>query len=204
MTPYLIGIVGGSGSGKSYTLNKLLDRLGSEHVAVVAQDNYYKPMEVQPKDPQGIQNFDLPESMDFDALVSDISGLLEGKTIRRLEYGFNNPDKEDKWLVVEPRPIVIIEGIYVFHDKRIDERLDCRVFVDANYPVMIRRRVLRDFKERGYNLDDVLYRYENHVMPAYEKYIVPLRSTADIVIPNNGSLDVALDVLSNHLKAQLA
>lgn len=201
--PYLIGIVGGSGSGKSYFLHRLLEKLGKEQVCLVSQDNYYRPLSEHPIDANGIRNFDLPQSIDFDAFSSDIQALLNGKTVRRPEYTFNNPEREAQEIVMESRPAIIAEGLYIFHDERVNKHIDCKVFVDAHYPVMIRRRILRDYDERGYQLEDVLYRYENHVMPAFEKYISPLRNHADIVVPNNGDIEVALNVLSHHIKAVL-
>lgn len=155
-------------------------------------------------DEQGIRNFDLPQSIDFDAFVHDIEQLMNGHTVSRPEYTFNNPEREPEEIVVEARPTIILEGLYVLYDERVTQHIDCKVFVDAHYPVMIRRRIARDHAERGYNLDDVLYRYENHVMPAFERYIAPLRSHADIIVPNNGNIDIALEVLTHHLKAKLA
>lgn len=201
--PYLVGIVGGSGSGKSYLLNRLFERLGSENLCIVSLDNYYRSLEHHPIDAKGIRNFDLPVSIDFNVFSQHVTDLLEGKTVEKEEYTFNNADREPNLIVMESRPVVILEGIYVLYDERVSKHIDCKVFIDVPYPTMIRRRVMRDYAERGYDLEDVLYRYENHVMPAFERYIAPYRNHADIIVPNQGDIEVALDMLTNHLNTQL-
>ncbi len=199
----MIGIMGGSGSGKSYFLHRLLERLGEQHVSLVSQDNYYRPLDEHPLDENGVRNFDLPESIDFTAYNADVDRLIAGEAVTRQEYTFNNTARSPKQIHVASRPAVVLEGLYVLHPKSLPERIDCKVFVEAPYPVMIRRRILRDYQERGYRLDDVLYRYENHVMPAFERYLQPLKAQAHLVIPNYNTIDVALDVLANHIEAKI-
>jgi uridine kinase len=202
MKPYIVGITGGSGSGKTYVLKRLVEQLGASHICMVSQDNYYKDRSLQPKDHNGIENFDLPESIDLDAFAQDLEQLKQGKTIRRKEYTYNNKAKEAAELVFEPRPIIIVEGIFILHHKHVSEALDLKVFLDVKDHIKLKRRILRDQRERGYDLDDVLYRFENHVMPTYERYIQRHRTEADIVINNNERVDKALDVLVTFLKAQ--
>jgi uridine kinase len=201
--PYLVGITGGSGSGKTYFLNKLMEQVGVENVCLISQDNYYRPREEQPLDAQGIPNFDLPESIDDAEYSRDILALCEGKTVYREEYTFNNPNVVPRQLVFEPRPLLIIEGLFVFYFQEISKLLDLKIFVDAKIPVKMRRRIIRDNRERGYDLEDVLYRYENHVLPTYERYLMPFYHTADLVVPNNLDCKVALEVISFHLKNKI-
>ncbi len=204
MEPYIIGVTGGSGSGKTYFLKKLLENVGTENVCLISQDNYYRPRNEQEKDENGIENFDRPESIDYKQFAKDIRSLRKGETVYRSEYTFNNPDKEPELLVFEPRPIVLLEGIFVLHFKEIADVINLKLFIDAKPHIKIKRRIMRDNIERGYNIEDVLYRYEKHVMPSYEKYIESHRTNADLVINNNNYFDTALEVLLAFLKNKVA
>ncbi|MEN8250579.1 MAG: uridine kinase [Bacteroidota bacterium] len=202
-SPFLIGITGGSGSGKTRFLKGLLSQFDESEVCLVSQDNYYKKRSDQPVDGKGIKNFDLPDSIDFDEYKKDIIALKEGKTVSREEYTFNNPDSNPKHIVLNPAPVMVVEGIFVFYYKEIADLLDLKVFIDAKDYIKLKRRIIRDDKERGYDLDDVLYRYENHVMPTYEKYIEPYKSSADLIIPNHTDFEEALEVLSAFIRSKV-
>lgn len=201
--PYLVGITGGSGSGKTYFLNQLLDGVGKENICLVSQDNYYRPLREQPVDKNGVSNFDTPDSLDFRAYTQDIMALCANRTIERQEYTFNSPTIKPRMLVFEPRPIIIVEGIFVLYYKEIAKLMDLKLFIEAKEAIKIKRRIIRDNKERGYDLDDVLYRYENHVLPAYENYIEPVKGYADLIIPNNKQCKRALRVMVSHLKSRI-
>lgn len=201
--PYLVGITGGSGSGKTYFLNQLLEGVGRENICLVSQDNYYRPLRDQPVDKNGVSNFDTPESLDFVAYTQDVMALCAGQTVTREEYTFNSPIIKPKTLVFESRPIILVEGIFVLHYKEIAKLMDLKLFIEAKEAIKIKRRIIRDNKERGYDLDDVLYRYENHVLPAYEKYIEPVKGFADLIIPNNKYCKRALRVVISHLKSKM-
>ena len=184
-SPYIIGITGGSASGKTRFLNSLLQNFSSNDVCLISQDNYYKPRHEQPIDENGVSNFDTPDSIDFEAYANDISMLSKGEEVKRQEYTFNNSKAVPKQLVFKSSPIIVVEGIFVFYIREIAKMLDLKVFIDAKEHIKLKRRIIRDDKERGYDLDDVLYRYESHVMPTYEKYILPFKADADLIIPNN-------------------
>jgi len=201
--PYLVGIIGGSGSGKTYFLNRLLEGLGAENACLISQDHYYKPKEEQPVDKNGWVNFDLPQSIDEAALTHDIRRLMRGEEVVRQEYTFNNAEKVPEQLLFSPRPVIIIEGLFVCSFLKVSEMLDLRVFIETKMHLKIKRRIIRDSIERGYDLDDVLYRYEHHVAPAYEKYVAPYRDEADLIVPNNTTCDTAASVLVNHLNTFL-
>jgi uridine kinase len=201
--PYLVGITGGSGSGKTYFLNQLLDGVGKENICLISQDNYYRPLRDQPVDKNGVSNFDTPESLDFVAYTKDVMALCAGQTIERQEYTFNSPTVKPKILVFESRPIIIVEGIFVLYYKEIAKLMDLKLFIEAKEAIKIKRRIIRDNKERGYDLNDVLYRYENHVLPAYENYIEPVKGFADLIVPNNKQCKRALRVVISHLKSKL-
>ena len=199
-TPYIIGITGGSGSGKTRFLHRLLDQFTASEVCLVSQDNYYRTRDEQPVDANGIKNFDLPESIDFAEFKKDIIALKEGNSVSRLEYTFNNPKATPKQIELHPAPVLVVEGIFVLHDQEIAKVLDLKVFIEAQDYIKLKRRIIRDDKERGYDLDDVLYRYEHHVMPTYDKYIKPYKKDADIIIPNNTDFSQAMEVLSSFIR----
>ncbi|MEQ8519662.1 MAG: uridine kinase [Cytophagales bacterium] len=201
--PYLIGITGGSASGKTLFINELINRFTSEEICLVSQDHYYLDREDQPKDKNGIENFDLPQSIDHKAFYKDLGELRSGKTVRRKEYTFNNPDKIPDTLTFSPAPIIVAEGLFAFYKAEYLKLYDLKLFIEASEPVKLIRRINRDNNERGYDINDVLYRYENHVYPTYEKYVKPFQSEADIIIPNHTSFEKALNVLVSHLKTFL-
>ncbi|HAA10854.1 MAG TPA: uridine kinase [Cytophagales bacterium] len=202
-SPFTIGISGGSASGKTTFLNALMARLNSDLVCLVSQDNYYRPRHLQPTDDSGVQNFDTPNSIDFEQYANDLRTLQSGKTVERSEYTFNNPNIEPRLLQLNPAPIIIVEGIFVFYLPQISKLLDFKVFIDAQEHIKLSRRIKRDREERGYDLEDVLYRYERHVAPSYQRYIEPFKFEADVIIPNNESFDQALDMLVTYIKTKI-
>lgn len=200
--PFIVGITGGSASGKTLFLEQLLNTFEEDEVCLISQDNYYKPLHLQPKDENGIENFDVPQSIDFEEYASDIRKIQSGETIYRKEYTFNNTSKTPKTLTFNSAPIVVVEGIFVFYYPELTELLDLKIFIDAKDHIKLKRRIIRDKVERGYDLDDVLYRYEKHVMPTYEKFIKPFKNEADLIIPNNHNFDKGLEVVKCYLQAK--
>jgi uridine kinase len=201
--PYTIGITGGSGSGKTYFLKNLAERFTDQEVCFISQDNYYHPREQQVEDDRGVKNFDLPGAIDHEAFYRDIQLLKRGEVLRIQEYTFNNPGVQPKILVFKPAPVLIIEGLFVQYFPEIDQELDLKIFIEAKDYVKLSRRIRRDNEERGYDLDDVLYRYQHHVMPVYENLIDPLKHKADLVIPNNSHFHRALEIIMLAIRAKL-
>ena len=199
MRPYIIGITGGSGCGKTLLIKRIIKDLSTDKVCLVSQDNYYRPRKEQPVDDKGLQNFDRPESIDIKKFTHDLNKLVNGEVIRIKEYTFNNPDLDSKIIEFKPAPVIILEGIFIFHVTEISKWIDLKLFVDAPEHIMLKRRIIRDQKERGYDLDDVLYRYEHHVMPAYNKYILPYRSKSDLIINNHENFDEGIRVIKSHI-----
>jgi len=203
-TPFTIGITGGSGSGKTYLIEKLSAAFQPNEVCLISQDNYYRKREEQLTDANGVKNFDLPSAIDHEHFQRDLHALKNGRQVKLLEYVFNNPNATPRTLMLNPAPILIVEGIFVQYFKEIESQLDLKIFIEAKDHVKLSRRIKRDNEQRGYDLDDVLYRYQYHVMPVYETHIEPLKHNADLVIPNNSQFDRAIEVLVLSLKARLA
>jgi uridine kinase len=198
--PYIVGISGGSASGKTSFLNQLKEELPFESLCVVSQDNYYRPREFQEKDENGQFNFDLPTSIDRSAFYTDMERLSAGESLSIKEYSFNNASRIANSILLEPAPIIVMEGLFIFHYEEIRNELDLKVYIEARDEVKLERRLKRDKDERGYPEDTVLYQWRNHVMPSYQRYLRPYRDDADIIITNNVSYKKGLMVLVNHLK----
>jgi len=201
--PFFIGLTGGSGSGKTSFLKQLVAEVGAENICLFSQDNYYFPIETQEKDAHDVENFDMPQSIDLESFKDDIFKVAKGETVVRDEYVFNNLDKEPGKVIYEPRPIILIEGLFAFYVNELKEILDLKLFIETKDLLKLKRRILRDKEERGYDVEDVLYRYEHHVMPSYEKYIKPHRDDADLIVCNNQTFEKALHVLSVFLKTKI-
>lgn len=201
--PYVVGVAGGSASGKTSFLRDLVKRLPAGTVALVSQDNYYQPREMQQRDESGEINFDLPTSVDREKIYTDLCRLLNGECIDRAEYTFNNPAATPKSVHIEPAPIIVMEGLFVFYYSEIRKLLDLKVYIDARDEVKLKRRILRDALERGYPESTVRYQWDNHVMPSYRKFLKPYRDTSDVIITNNKKYDRGLEVLISHLQTKL-
>lgn len=194
---YIIGITGGSGSGKTTLLKYIAEMFSREQICIISQDDYYRPREEQKIDEKGIKNFDLPYSIDNEAFAKDIQRLIKGETVTRQEYVFNNAESVPEIRTFRPAPVLIVEGLFIFHFEEIKKLIDLKIFVHAPDHLKIIRRIRRDRIERNYPLDDVLYRYEHHVQPSYKKYIEPYLEQADIIINNHNeqSLQNGLKVI---------
>lgn len=201
--PYVVGVAGGSASGKTSILNELMSCFGANQIALISQDNYYYERERQFQDVNGEINFDLPNAIDRESLSKDVADLIEGKIVVKKEYTFNNPSAEPKMVSIQPAPILIIEGLFVFHYVELAAKMNLKVYVDALEDVKLKRRIVRDLTERGYPESDVRYRWKNHVMPSYYNYLKPHKRHCDIIVNNNSSYRNGLKVLVNHLKASL-
>ena len=198
--PLIIGITGGSGSGKTTFINALKKVFNKKELCVISQDDYYRPIDQQPIDKEGVEDFDRPKSINKEDFVRDVKKLIKGQKVKRKEYVFNNKKVKPKTLVFRPAPIILVEGIFVFHFKKMQPLLDLKIFLDAKENLKVIRRIKRDKVERNYPLDDVLYRYEHHVMPTFEKYILPYRDEADIVVNNNAEMSKGLAVVKGYIR----
>ncbi|GAA4918262.1 uridine kinase [Mucilaginibacter defluvii] len=193
--PYIVGIAGGSGSGKTFFLKCFLKHFSNNEVALVSQDDYYFPVgHTMTAEENKLYNFDLPDTIDHTHFENDIEALLNNQSINKLEYTFNNPNAKPKTLEIKSAPILIVEGLFILHFRKIADMLDLKVFIDADEDVALQRRLKRDLIERGYSNDDVHYKWINHVVPAYKEYLLPYKNECHKVVINNGH--VAEDIIS--------
>jgi uridine kinase len=195
----VIGIAGGSGSGKTTLLRALLGHFRPDQICLVSQDNYYHPKEAQAADENGVINFDLPTSIDRAHFTRDLKDLLSGKPIEKLEYNFNNPAWAPASITVYPAPVIIMEGLFVFHFEEIRTLLDFKVYLEAHHETRLERRIRRDGEERGYGEAEVRYQWDNHVRPAEIQYMEPYRAECDLIIDNTHSFDEGLQRLTERI-----
>ncbi|MCB0525240.1 MAG: uridine kinase [Saprospiraceae bacterium] len=200
----VIGISGGSGSGKTSFIRHLRQMFSEEEVCILSQDDYYLPRENQFKDQNGEYNFDLPKSFNKKKFRADVEQLIAGKPVTIEEYTFNNPKVKPKTLTFQPAPVLVVEGLFVFHFKKVAPLLDLKIFINTKENLKVIRRIHRDQVERGYPIEDVLYKYQHHVLPSFERYILPYKEEADIIINNNQDFKIGLEVLEGYLRNRLA
>ena len=197
--PFVIGICGGSGSGKTTLLKRLSESFTSLNTSVFSMDNYYLPIEKQAKDSNGIVNFDLPTALNEQKLTSDLEKLIQGESIEVKEYFFNAPPDKNVLITIDPSDIIIVEGLFLFYYKKVFSALDYSVFVDVDHKIQLDRRLYRDQETRGYKRSDILYQWDNHVLPCYENYIEPFRPNADFIFRNDQNADEDFESLRNNL-----
>jgi uridine kinase len=184
--PFIIGIAGGSGSGKTFFLKCFLEHFTNGEVCLVSQDDYYIPVaHNMTAEENKLYNFDLPGTIDYQHFKEDISKLLNKETIYKKEYTFNNPYTTPKLLEIKPAPILIVEGLFILHFREIAKLLDLKIFIEADEEIALVRRLKRDLIERGYSHEDAMYKWINHVVPAYKEFLLPYREECDQVITNN-------------------
>ncbi|MCX6189151.1 MAG: uridine kinase [Bacteroidetes bacterium] len=203
MEPYIVGITGGSASGKTSFLNALNADFSKEEVCLISFDNYYKPLAQIPLDPNGQPNFDEPEALDIEAVVNDLEKLKNGQSYERAEYNFNLENWVPKILKHHSAKIIIVEGLFIFSEPEILKHLNLRIYIDAKDDLRWHRRVSRDRTERNVDAVTSKYQWQNHVEPSESKYLIPYKEIADIIILNNTSFDVGLQILKNHFKQQI-
>lgn len=192
--PYVIGIAGGSGSGKTFFLNCFLEHFSTDEVCLISQDDYYFPVAAgMTAEENKLYNFDLPTTIDEEAFIADARKLLNHQTVYKKEYTFNNASAVPKMLEIKPAPVMIVEGLFILHFKAMAEMLDLKIFIDTEEEVALHRRLKRDLLERGYSEDDVRYKWGNHVMPAYKEFLLPYKPVSDRIVMNN--TQIAEDII---------
>ena len=205
MKPLVIGIAGGTGSGKTTLTRKLMARFGSD-VCVVYHDNYYKKHVGMTYDERAALNYDHPDAFDTALMVDDLKRLINGEAISCPVYDYTIHNRSEDTVEVRPAKVVIVEGILIFENAPLRELMDIRVFVDTDADVRILRRILRDVKKRERSLDSVINQYLTTVKPMHEQFVQPSIRHAHIVVPEGGhnmvALDMIMDRISHHIAAQ--
>lgn len=192
--PYVIGIAGGSGSGKTFFLNCFLEHFAADEVCLISQDDYYIPVAAgMTAEENKLYNFDLPKTIDAEAFMADAQKLLNHQTVYKKEYTFNNAAAVPKMLEIKSAPVIIIEGLFILHFTALAEMLDMKIFIDSEEEIALHRRLKRDLIERGYSAEDVHYKWTNHVMPAYNEYLLPYKPICDKIVVNN--TQIAEDII---------
>lgn len=199
MEPIIIGIAGGTGSGKSTFTNKIKEAFADD-TTVIYYDNYYKAQDELPFEERKLQNYDHPDAFETDLLLEHLQKLKNGESVECPIYDYTIHNRSKEVTVINPSPVIIIEGILVLQDARLRNQMDIKVYVDADADERILRRVIRDVEERGRDLQGIVDQYLTTVKPMHYVYVEPTKAMADVVI-NSGMNDVAFDVVSAKIRS---
>lgn len=199
----IIGIAGGTGSGKTTVVNQIIEELKHEEVDVISQDSYYQDTTHLSFEDRKKINFDHPKSIDFDLLVSHLQDLKAGKNIQQPVYSFKEHNRTGETITIEPRKVIIVEGILILTHPDIREMFDIKIYVHADSDERLIRRLKRDIAERGRDLDEVLNRYQTTLKPMHQQFIEPTKEFADIIIPTNRYNTVAIDIVQTIIRQRL-
>ena len=198
--PVLILVAGGSASGKSTVVEEILDKAGLDDVLIIKHDDYYLDQAHLPLNVRFLTNYDHPSSLDNQLLYEHLIKLLEGQAIDKPTYDFVNHTRAHNVEHVEPKPIIIVEGILILENEKIRELSSMNLFVELDDDTRFIRRMLRDMRERGRSLESIISQYEKTVKPMYHKHIKPTKRYADVIIPNDRKHDIAVDLIVTKIK----
>ena len=199
----IIGIGGGTGSGKTTVVNQILSEFPAGEVQVISQDSYYKDTSHLSFEERCEINFDHPKSIDFKLLKTHLKALKNGENIKQPVYSFKTHTRTGETTITEPKKVVIVEGILILSDTKLRSLFDIKIFVHADSDERLMRRLKRDIAERGRDLDEVLERYQTTLKPMHQQFIEPMKAFADIIIPNNHYNTVAVNVVKSIINEQL-
>jgi len=191
----IIGIAGGTGSGKTTVVHQIMNELPETEVGIISQDSYYKANDHLNMDERALINFDHPRAIDFDLLCSDLKELKAGNSINQPVYSFVHHNRTDDYILTHPRKVMIVEGILILSNPELRNLFDIKIFVHADSDERLIRRLKRDIVERGRDMDEVLQRYQTTLKPMHEQFIEPSKAYADIIIPNDKYNTVAIDIV---------
>ena len=198
----VIGIAGGTGSGKTTLMDNLMKRFGSD-VTVLSHDNYYRRRDDMTLEERSKVNYDEPAALETDLMVRHLDLLRQGQAIECPVYDFSQHNRSNKTTTIEPKRVIIVEGILIFEDDALRDLMDIRIFVDTDADVRLGRRILRDVEERGRTLQSVLDQYQTTVKPMHEMYVEPSKKYAHLVVPEGGKNFVALDMILSRIERHL-
>ena len=198
----VIGIAGGTGSGKTTLMRSLTEKFGG-NIAVISHDNYYKAHDDMPMEDRAKLNYDEPAAFDTDMLVEQLRLLKQGRTIHCPVYDFSVHNRTKETIEITPKKVIIVEGILIFADPALCREMDIKIFVDTDADVRLARRIRRDVRKRGRSLDSVLEQYLTTVKPMHEQYVEPSKKNADLVVLEGGKNVVALDMIMNRIQRHI-
>ena len=199
----ILGIAGGTGSGKTTVVNQILNELPADEICVISQDSYYKATDNLSYKERTKINFDHPDAIDFDLLVAHLNQLKKGEIIEQPVYSFVTHNRTKDVLITHPRKVVIVEGILIFNNKQLRDLFDIKIFVHADADERLIRRLRRDIEERGRDVSEILSRYQNTLKPMHQQFIEPTKNYADIIIPNDRYNTVAVDIVRTIISQKL-
>ena len=203
MTPFLIGIAGGTGSGKTTVANAIAKRVGEERIAILSHDSYYRDFVDLPKDILDRQNFDHPDSLESELLVRHVKALKQGMVVETPIYDFRVHRRATETRRVEPRKVILVDGILIYAEPELRKLFDVRIYVDTDADIRLIRRLKRDLAERGRTVESVVTQYESTVRPMHMEFVEPSKRYADLIVPEGGENTVALDFLFARLRELL-
>ena len=198
----MIGIAGGTGSGKTTLMKNLVERFG-DVVTVVSHDNYYKRHDEMTYEERCLINYDEPAAFENDLMAQHLDQLRRGESVECPVYDYTVHNRSDETVVIPSRRVILVEGILIFADEQLRERMDIRIFVDTDADIRLCRRIKRDVNKRSRSLESVLTQYQQTVKPMHEKYVEPSKKFANVVVPEGGKNEVALDMIVERIKKHL-
>lgn len=198
--PVVIGIAGGSGSGKSTVLQHIIRAFGTDPIAVLDHDAYYRDLSHLPPDERAQFNFDHPDALETDLMCEHLDRLTAGETIEKPVYDFTTHTRQSETETIEPRPVILIEGILVLAERSLEKRMDIRIYVDAADDIRLMRRIRRDMEERGRTIEGILRQYERTVRPMHLEFVEPSKREADVIIPRGGHNEVAIEMVMSRIQ----
>ena len=199
----VIAVAGGSASGKTTVIKEIYDALGGEDIAIIKHDDYYKDQSHLTREERKLTNYDHPSSLENELLISQLKDLIDGKSIKKPTYDFMLQTRSDKYEIVEPKKVIILDGILILEDERIRELADIKIFVECDEDLRLIRRIKRDMVERGRSFDHIIEQYLTTVKPMYHHFVSKTKRYADIINPNDFSHSVATDLLIEKIKSIL-
>ena len=203
MTPIVLGIAGGTGSGKTTVARSLIQLIGAEYVAYLEHDNYYRDLSHLSFEERSQVNFDHPDSFDTDLMIQHIHQLKQGESINKPIYSYHKHERTHEVIAVNPQPLVIVEGILVLENDKLRNLMDIKIFVDTEDDVRLVRRLRRDIAERGRSLERVLGQYEATVRPMHLTFVLPSRRYADVIVPRGGGNTVAIQMVADGITRRM-
>ncbi|HAR5650767.1 TPA: uridine kinase [Staphylococcus pseudintermedius] len=201
MATTIIGIAGGSGSGKTSVTNKIMNNLEGHSVALIEQDYYYKDQSHLTFEQRLKTNYDHPFAFDNDLLIQNLKSLQSGQSLEVPTYDYTNHTRSDKTIAFQPKDVIIVEGIFALENEELRNMMDVKIYVDTDADLRILRRLVRDTKERGRTMESVIDQYLTVVRPMHNQFIEPTKKFADIIIPEGGSNKVAIDIMTTKIQA---